>query len=266
MRAELTRDLLWERRHALLWWTIGISAAIAINIAFYPSVRESKGLADYSKDLPEAMRALFAGGELDLGSPRGYLNSQVFALMGPMLLTIFSIGLGAGAIAGDEERGTLELTLAQPVRRSSVVLQRAAAMIAAVALLGLVLFASVALGCRLVDLEISLSSLLAASVSATLLSAVFGTFALGAGSVLPGKGRAIAIAAGLAVAAWMLDGLAQAVGALEPWRPLSPYYHAFGHNPLSQGAPWGGWAVLVGLAAASIAAAVAGFTRRDVEG
>ena len=54
----------------------------------------------YDKDLPESVRALFAGGELDLASPVGYLNSQVYALMAPLLLLIFSIGAGAAAVAG----------------------------------------------------------------------------------------------------------------------------------------------------------------------
>jgi hypothetical protein len=51
---------------------------------------------------------------------------------------------------------------------------------------------------------------------------------------------------------------------LEPWRPLSPYYQALGQNPLRNGAPWSGWAV---LALATLALAVVGaigLERRDI--
>ena len=64
--------------------------------------------------------------------------------------------------------------------------------------------------------------------------------------------------------AWIFDGLGQAVDALEPWRPLSPYYHALGQNPLREGALWAGWAVLAVATAVFVAVAAVGLERRDV--
>lgn len=264
MPIEVSLEALRERRRSLLWWTLGVAALVALNVAFYPSVRNDEALSDYAKDLPESVRALFAGGELDLASPVGYLNSQVYALMAPLLLLIFSIGAGAAAVAGEEERGTLDLVLTHPVRRRDYVLQRLLALVVLVTALTLVLLATVALGSLAVDLEISFVRLVAASVSVGLLSLLFGTVALAAGAVRSGRARAIAVAAGLAVASWMFDGLAQAVDALEPWRPLLPYYHALGQNPLREGAQWGGWAILAAATAVLAACAAAGLERRDV--
>ena len=85
MPTEVALQTLRERRRSLTWWLLGVVALVGLNVAFYPSVRDSTGLSDYSKDLPEAMRALFAGGELDLVSATGYLNSQIFALMAPLV-------------------------------------------------------------------------------------------------------------------------------------------------------------------------------------
>jgi nucleotide-binding universal stress UspA family protein len=87
-------------------------------------VRDDPALSEYARDLPESVRALFAGGELDVASPAGYLNSQIFALMAPLLLPIFAIGAGSAAVAGEEERGTLDLVLAHPIRRRNYVFQR----------------------------------------------------------------------------------------------------------------------------------------------
>jgi ABC-2 type transport system permease protein len=260
---EVFLETLREHRRSLLWWTLGLGALVALNVAFYPSVRDDPALSEYARDLPESVRALFAGGELDLASPAGYLNSQVFALLAPLLLLIFAIGAGSAAVAGEEERGTLDLVLAHPVRRRKYVFQRFLALTVLVVALTVVLLATVALGSRLVDLEIGFGKLVAASLSVGLLALLFAAVALAAGAIRAGRARAIAVAGGLAVAAWVFDGLARSVGALEGWRPLAPYYHALGQNPLREGAPWAGWALLVAATAIVVVLAATGLERRD---
>ncbi|MET1010144.1 MAG: ABC transporter permease subunit [Gaiellaceae bacterium] len=264
MRAEVALQTLRERRRSLVWWSLGLLALVALNIAFYPSIRDDTSINDYVKDLPESLRGLFAGGELDIASPAGYLNSQVFALMAPLILLIFAVGAGADAVAGEEERGTLDFLLAHPLRRRDYVVQRVLALTALVAGLSAVLLATVWLGSLAVDLEIGFGRLVAASASVGLLALLFGVLALAAGSVWPGRSRAIAVAAGVAVAAWLLDGLGQAVDVLDAWRPLSPYYQAIGRNPLREGAPWSGWGALAAATALLAAVAAAGLERRDL--
>jgi ABC-2 type transport system permease protein len=263
MPLEVFAEALRERRRSLLWWTLGLAALVALNVAFYPSVRDDPALSDYARDLPESVRALFAGGELDLASPAGYLNSQIFALMAPLLLLIFAIGAGSAAVAGEEERGTLDLVLAHPIRRRDYVLQRFLTLTVLVAALTMVLLATVALGSRFVDLDISFGKLIAASLSVGLLALLFAAVALATGAIRPGRAPAIAVGAGLAVAAWIFDGLARSVDALEAWRPLAPYYHALGQSPLREGAPWAGWALLVAATAIVVALAAFGLERRD---
>jgi ABC-2 type transport system permease protein len=264
MRTEVLAETLRARRRSLAWWAAGVIAFVALNIAFYPSVRDSAGLSDYAKDLPKGLRGLFVGGELDLVSPVGYLNSQVFALTAPMLLLVFAIGAGAAAVAGEEERGTLDLLLAQPLSRASLVWQRFGALVAMVLALCAAVLATVALGALLVDLHIGFDKLVAATGGVALLSVLMGAVALAAGAVLAGRGRAIAIAAGLAIASWMLDGLGQAVDALDSWRVVSPYNQALGKDPLRAGVPWGSWALLAGLSLVVVALGAFGLGRRDV--
>ena len=264
MRTDVLRESLRERSRSIVWWTLGLVLLIGVNVAFYPSVRDDEALSDYAKDLPESLRALFAGGELDLASPVGYLNSQVFALTAPLVLFIFAIGAGSGAVAGEEEKGTLDLLLAHPIRRRDYVVQRFLALAALVAVLGAVVLAAVALGSAAVGLDIGFGRLVAATVSVTLLALFVGSLALAIGAVVPGRARAIAIAAGVAVMAWLLDGLGQAVDVLEPWRPLSPYYQALGQNPLRNGAPWTGWAILALAIVSSAVIGAIGLERRDL--
>ncbi|HXV33630.1 MAG TPA: ABC transporter permease subunit, partial [Gaiellaceae bacterium] len=218
MRVEVAVQALRERRRSLVWWSLGVVALVALTVAFYPSIRDDPSINAYVEDLPESLRGLFAGGELDIASPAGYLNSQIFALMAPLVLLVFAVGAGAGAVAGEEEKGTLDFLLAHPLRRRSYALQRFLALTAHVGALSLVLLLTTWLGSLAVDLEIGFDRLVSASASVGLLALLFGTLALAVGSVRPGRARAIAVAAGVAVAAWLLDGLGQAVDLLDAWR------------------------------------------------
>ena len=64
------------------------------------------------------------------GTPVGAGVFELFSLMAPLLLIVFSIGAGASAIAGEEDRHTLELLLANPVSRCRIVLEKLAALVA----------------------------------------------------------------------------------------------------------------------------------------
>ena len=264
MRAEVLVEALRERRRTLAWWSLGVIALVAINVAFYPSIRGDTALNDYVKNLPDSVRGLFVGGELDITSPAGYLNSQIYAVMAPIVLLIFAIGAGAGAVAGEEERGTLDFLLANPLRRRDYVVQRFLALTALVAALAGVLLATVWLTSLLVDLEIGLDRLAAASLSVGLLALFFGTVALATGSLRSGRAEAIAVAAGVGIASWLLDGLGQAVDVLEPWRPLSPYYQLIGKNPLREGALWSGSGIVAAATVLLVAVAAVGLERRDL--
>lgn len=264
MNAEIVLEGFREHRRSLLWWSFGLIVFTVITLVFYPSIRDSSGLSDYSKDLPEAMRAMFVGGELDLTSPSGFLNSQIFAVMAPTLLAIFAVSTGASAIAGDEERGLLDQRLAQPVSRTSMVVQQFFWLLAGVAILTVVLLATVVLGGRPFDLKVDFMNLLAISVSTGLFGLLFGVMALAVGCVIPGKSRAVAVAAAVATLSWIIDGLAKSVSWLQPAQDFSPYHQAYGASPLLHGIPWGGWAVLVAITAALVAISIVGLNRRDI--
>ena len=212
-------------------------------------MRDSAGLSAYSKDLPEAMRAMFVGGELDLTSPSGFLNSQIFAVMAPTLLAIFAVSTGASAIA---------------VSRTSVVIQQFLWLSAGVLILTIVLLATVGLGGRPFDLNVNFMNLLAISVSTGLFGLLFGVMSLAVGCVIPGKSRAVAVAAAVATLSWIIDGLAKSVSWLEPVQDFSPYHQAYGASPLLNGIPWGGWAILAAITASLVAISIIGLNRRDI--
>ena len=263
MAGEVYRKVLRDQRVALLAWTGGFLLLTLLTLSFYPSIRDSPEINAVAENLPPAARALF-GIEDDLGTATGFLRTRVFSLQLPLLLLIYAISRGSDAVAGEEDRGTLDLHLSLPVTRTRFLLEHAAAMATGVALLTLVSFASLALGARLVDMDVDPLRLLAAHVMALLLALLFGVLALAAGSAWGRRAWASGGAAAVAVASFVVDGLAELSGTLEPVELLSPFHAYSGGNPLKEGMPWGFAAALAGAALVFLAAAVVAFERRDL--
>ena len=263
LRSVLLKTLR-DQRKSLIWWSIGISALMLLTILLYPSIADSPEYDEMFEKMPEALARLFAGEVSELTSPEGYLNSQLFVLLVPLLFLFFAIARGSGAIAGEEEKGTLDLLLSYPLRRSQVVKEKFAAMVIAILALALALWLSMSIGAAAVGMDISFGRMAEATLSAALLGLTFGALALALGGATGNRGLCIGIASALGVAAYFLNALAPVVDVLEPSRKLSPFYYYMGADPLTNGLNPLHAGVLVALAVASLAVALVTFERRDL--
>ncbi len=175
---------LRDRRRSMIWWvlgTFGYLVAITATYTFFIEQREAYEslLADY----PDALLAVFGiESGAQLLTPDGYLTSQAFGWLVPLLALALGVGVGASAVAGEEEAGTLDLLLALPVTRTSVIMQKLGAMVVLLLVLGVAVFAGTAVGAMAIDLDLSMGHLAAASLSGILLGLVFGTLALAIGA------------------------------------------------------------------------------------
>jgi ABC-2 type transport system permease protein len=234
-------------------------------VSVYPSVHGNAALNKLVHDYPQALKGFVAfGGELDYTSGAGYLGSELFALMVPLLLLVAAIGAGARALAGEEEAGTLDLLLANPVSRRRVAAEKLAALLLELVALGAVLFLALLVGCRAAGLGVSAAHLGAATLSAVVLALGFGAIALLLGALTGRRARAVAGAAALAVAAYVVNGLASLVDALQPLQKLSPFYHYAASDPLRHGLALSHLAVLVGIAVVAAALGPVAFERREL--
>ena len=265
MLPDVLGKTLRDGRRGIAWWSLGLAALAATMMVAYPSVRDNPDLNKLVEDYPEALKAFLGIGEgVDYTSAAGYLNSELFSFMVPLLLIIAAVGAGARATAGEEEHGTLDLLLANPVSRARVVVEKLGALCVELAALAAVLFCSLLAGTRAVGMHVSAWHLAAATADAALLALVFGAVALLVGSAAGRRGTATGITAAAAVAAYLLNSLAQLVGFLEPLRPASPFYHYAASAPLTSGLSAAHVGLLLLASAAAAAAAVAAFDRRDL--
>ena len=84
---------LRDQARGLIVWVIGIAAYVALLMSVYPSVRDSAGqLQGYVDNLPEAFRTAFLGAGGDFASPRGFINTELFSWLGPIVFIAFAVG------------------------------------------------------------------------------------------------------------------------------------------------------------------------------
>lgn len=253
---------LWDGRRALLGWVIGITVVGAFYAAFYPIVN-TPDMADAIKAYPKGL--LDAIGFTDITSPAGYVGSTTFGLLGPILVLVFAAASGGSAIAGEEDGGRLDLTLAHPVTRWSVMLQRFAALIVAMVLVGIVMaVALIAIsGPSQLD-EIGPANMVAASLQLAFLGIFFGALALGVGAASGRRNLAYAAVAIVGVAAFIGDNLAPTVQGLEWLQNLSPFFYQAGGAPLRNGFQVADSAILLVASLVFVLLGGLRFDRRDV--
>jgi ABC-2 type transport system permease protein len=262
MQRSVFTKTLWDQRRSLAAWLVGITAIGTFYAAFYPVINNPEMRAALEA-YPEGF--LDAIGFTDITSPAGYLGSATFGLLGPALIIAFASSLGGSAIAGEEEGGRLDLLLAHPVSRWSVVIQRFAAIVVAMVAVGLVLGTALVAISGPADLgDVGPANLFATSLQLALFGSLFGAIALGVGAATGRRSLAYAIVASVAVAGFFGNNLGPSIEGLAWLADVSPFGLYLGGEPLKNGLQIADAAV---LAAASVVLVGAGgllFNRRDV--
>jgi ABC-2 type transport system permease protein len=229
-------QMLRDRRRSTLWWCVGVAVMSVTLAAAYPSVRDSAaGLDEYMDSLPEGLVELF-GGSAGIGTPAGYLSSEIYANVLPVLLIVLGIGAAAWSVAGAEADGTLEMLLASPVSRTRVAVERLAGVAVLTLLVTTVGSVALAATAPLFGLDaLPDDALWAAGLAVWALTMCVAGTTFGVGAATGSRGRAIAVGSALAAGTYVLYGLAGLVDALRPLRWLSPWFWFLDTEPLVTG-------------------------------
>lgn len=265
MTAELVRRGVLDHRRALVGWCVGIAAYVALVASIFPSIESSPELNDLIESYPDILKSLFGiaeGGNLTSGA--GYLDVELFSFMLPLLVLVLAIGSGARTLAGEEDAGRLELVLAYPVRRRSAVLAKGAALAVEVLLACAAATITIFAFDQLLGLEISSAHIGSAFFSLAAVGLFYGWLALAVGAAHPSRGLAVGLAAGTAAADYLVGGLHELAGWLDPFRFVSPFW-LVGSSPLQAGANGVGTAIVFVAALAVLVIGALLIERRDLE-
>ena len=253
---------LRDQWRTLLAWLVAVAAYALLIAAFYPTVAKSMAaMQDIADKLPQALRDAFIGS--DMTSAAGWLDTKLLSIMAPVMFLVYAVGAGARSIAGEEEDGTLDILLAQPVSRTRVALEKYAVLVTGVALLTAALWATLAVSAPAFTMHIGAGRLLEGCLSVGLLTLAFGSVAFLVAAAGGRRGLAAGVAGGLAGAMYLVNILAPEAGALQRLEPLS-LFHYYGVAPLTEGLPASHAAVFVVISLVCLGAALVAFGRRDI--
>lgn len=223
IRKNLRSLLAYLAIAALLVW---------IYVAIFPSLADQA--AEFEKLIqtyPEGFLEAFGVEDAaqTFQSIEGFIATEHYSLMWPLILIIMVVSFGSGAIAGEVDRGTIELLLAQPLSRSRIYWGKLVAGMALIFAFALTSAFSVVPFSLLHNVELQLTNHLTIAV----LGSLFGWAILGMTMLLSSfsssRGRVASLSAGILLLMYAAKIIASLKESLEELKYTS-FFHYFDHT------------------------------------
>lgn len=257
--------LVWHEvrmrvRGGIIWGgLLGLYSAMIV--ASYAAVEEQiPQFEQLLEAYPQAILEAF--GITSLATPEAYMGGQVFNWLAPLALSFFPILALAGAIAGAEERGTLDVLLGNPIPRWQLVvggfLAVAISLLGVLAIVGILTWVPAAL----LGVELSAGRTIEAVLSLWPACMFFGGMALLCSAAFHRRALAVAVPGVLLFGMYLMNVISGLVEELESIKYLSVLYY-YG-APIENGIDWAHFAGVAAAAVALMALAIPVFRRRDI--
>ncbi|MBN2471768.1 MAG: ABC transporter permease subunit [Anaerolineae bacterium] len=264
-RGVIFQRALRDARAGILGWGLMLGFFGFLVISLFPQI---EGLLEaFGPLLDSPVIKPLVGNIEEFASLEGFLGVKLFSML-PLILAVYVVLFALGIVAGEEERGTLDILLSTPASRPQVVLEKYAAMIVAlVGMLALMLVGMMLGAATLPDFPLTAGQLLAALVNLLPITFLMASFTLLLSTVLRSRNTAGAIASGVIFGSYFLTTLAEMAGdAVEQIKYLSFYQYYNGGTIFIEGIHWPSFLGLLLGAVVFLAAGVFFFQRRDLRG
>jgi len=209
----------------ILGWGIGLGVLGYYLFDIYNTFfQRDVNLMELFNAFPEDVLAFF-GGNVDLFTPSGFLQLEFFSYM-PIVLGIMVITAAANLISKDEEEGSLELIVAQPISRAKVFTGRLLALILSVVLILAIAWSGFVLGANQNEFDLSPVELAQPFISLFAILMVFLSLAFLLSMILSSSNSASMISGFLLIASYFISSLVNLDEKLEGINRFSPlkYY------------------------------------------
>jgi len=259
--------LFWLRRTVFVWIAIAL-AMFLMQIAICGIVHDNQSVKAFLQVLdyfPSVVKIALGGKTLQVGNTPGLLAigyQHPFLLF---LLMLFAIGVPTGMLAGEVQRGTMELILSRPVKKLHVYI--CAGLLTITGMFGLVMmmFLGTTAGTRIYEFidPVPLDLFFRLAINGGLLASAVGAVALLAASFFRSRAIAVGVTAGFLLVNYFVSVLSQL------WPRMYFLFRFTMFNYVSAPKLWRGWPLddMGVLAAVMVIAALAGaiiWQRRDL--
>jgi polyether ionophore transport system permease protein len=195
----------------------------------------------------------------------GYLQWRAFGLL-PLVYGFWALMAGTAVIRGEEERGLLELWLANAISRTRLVLARAAAFVLAAALTTVPIMAFTAWGAAIAGSPLPVKGLAVEGIVLLVLASAGFAIALLIAQLPASRRSAAGMAAIVLLALFFLNSVGRTLEGAGRFRAISPFFPADRTLALLPDGPVD-WIGMFGWAFAAVALTVlvsVAFGRRDL--
>ncbi len=227
----LILQTLKKNRGTILGYTIASVILIWMFVAIFPSFAgQAEEMTKAFENYPEAMlKALNIEMQSFLTSLDGFLAGENYSIMWPIILIILVIAFASSAIAGEVERGTIEILLAQPISRIKLFLGK---YLAGAAIIFIFVFASifsVVPFAALYDVDIVLENHIVFSMLGACFALALYSVAMMLSSIFSERGKVASLSGGLLMSMYFLNIFAAFKESLDSLKYLS-LFHYFDFN------------------------------------
>ena len=252
-----------DHSKTLFAWSLTLVAMASIQMSIYPSISKNAGaMQQFLDSYPDAIKKIFR--MQDYTSGPGFLGTELFSLMIPLVLIAVGGTWGASATAEEEDDGTAELLFTLPITRRKILLGKMLAAISVNIFLGMLVTVNILLLRNSVEMKIDARNLWSATTHSISLGILFTGVAFFIGALNRHKGVAVGVVTGIALVLFLIYSLSSLVDSFDAIEPFNPMEWALASTPLFQGVDILDIAKLNGIAIVFYLAALITFDRKDI--
>jgi ABC-2 type transport system permease protein len=269
MKLSLFLSNLKLSRGTLIAWCGLILLYGVFAVYLYPVISKSNmDYISYIASLPEAMRAAFGLGNIDVNSLTFNADTFVaveFLMWWPIILCFYAIFAGV-SISREVERGTLDLLLAQPVSRTRVLLSKYANLLVGILLITAASWLGVVVSAPLAGVSINPGDQALALFQGLLFVATIGSYTLLASVVFLEPRKALAASGVITAGMYILNFIVPLLSHSFRWLAEVSFFHHYNAVQIVRSGALDGTAVIIFAATFLVCstASVMVFRRRDL--
>ena len=248
----------------ILGWGISLALLCAYGLLLYDTLVDPQTQQQYLQLISSYPRELmtFFGDMTLMFTPGGYLDTLFFTYI-PIVIGIFSILTSASLLAGDEEKGILDLVLAHPISRMKLYIGRLGAYTVATIMILFISWLGFVITLHQTSLDATVWEIILPFLSLFSLLMFFGTLTLLLSMLLPSQQWAAMISGLILVASYFLSSLARLSENLRPIEKWFPMHYYQGGQALTK-MNWSWFGLLIAFSVIFAGLAWWLFERRDI--
>lgn len=265
-------SLIWrtirDRKISLIAYSLGAVAFLEMYVAMFPLFADKQ--AEFEQMLKAYPEQIFKALGMEkaaftMANLQSFLATEYFSMIWPIMVIILVVAFGGAQIAGEIEKGTIEIMLAQPISRLKIFLGKYLAGMANIVVFSAVsIFAVIPLA-ALHDIDYKMENFWIMAILGFLFALAIFSLSMLSTSMFSEKGKSNFTVGGIIILMYVINVISTFKESLKDLRYLSFFYYynfsaAMLEHKIDSLAIW----VFLGVSVVATILGAIWFMRRDV--